>query len=989
MTSVAFSPCDLKQQDLLPQTATGEKNGGVRTPRANAPATVKDSRISYPSTYYHTPSSSPRSLHEVGPASFASSSLSHSLQQPVKTSFVFPISSSHLPEKLPHSFQVSHPGMMYFAPKDLQQHHEDENLKQRRKNQENNREGEEDDDDDVDAAEKEIGGVVRDLVKGEKNTGEKGDGGGGGVPRVYDLLQHQTSSCSSSSSSSSLVLEENVLGSPRGGKYFFNHPFDPYHNCFHQGASFSPSSSREQQSYLLQISSLPITSSIVSPTSPSNQYQYSPQGQQQPSACPYLGLEHLSFSLGHHHHHHSHNITDYHQPHSSSSSSSLPSSPQNPPEGVCKLSPRESYQQQLAREHSSFISQVSEGRRKEKSSDDEEQEGGERRAVLTGASVHPQHHQEEEESRQKQRGDETMVKARSENEDVVNPKKEDLLFLHDKNLPSLHHHHHHLQDGHASKEVIDKEGVAGDDQQLRLHEGEKTCGQPHPPSSSSSCSDTKKSHHHPHRHRKVEDPQALHHAAVIACVNRLIQCFPSGTELHNGYGPLSIPAYWLASYAPTSSDIRRYANAVESLLSSSSLSSSSSSSLRNDGDSSSSFQNQKSSSSVVPYIVVEEKLREWVELGGSLGIHLSLSSSSSGVGQDHHHHHPTSEDSGSSQHPHLSPTIATTPALFDLHLTGKPLASSPSTFYVVQDVVGKGAHGAVFRCKRYRRSSSNTTATAANRLSSSSKTSSSSPSKEDPSQKIQKGQSKKEEEQKHEESSTGEKPSSSSSSSTSSTAPSTAASFFTRPFSRRVPPSSASSSSGKQQQQQQNFQGASSSQLPSSSSSTQPPQSSHEPPPLEKASSSTSQGGKDRGGLLTDEKEGSSNKEKTEDDEDEEEDEYEEDQVALKIIDLDAALQLQESGSQHHHGGGGGADKPPHLMNSSKQARWKYLNQVMKEVQFLEKCQHENIVKMYETFQWPPCYLVLSMELLPGGSLRDLYASAGPLPEPIIANLMQ
>lgn len=121
----------------------------------------------------------------------------------------------------------------------------------------------------------------------------------------------------------------------------------------------------------------------------------------------------------------------------------------------------------------------------------------------------------------------------------------------------------------------------------------------------------------------------------------------------------------------------------------------------------------------------------------------------------------------------------------------------------------------------------------------------------------------------------------------------------------------------------------------------------------------------------------------------EEEDEYEEDQVALKIIDLDAALQLQESGCK----GGGDGHHASHQMgsgsSSSRQARWKYLNQVMKEVQLLEKCQHDNIVKMYEAFQWPPCYLVLSMELLPGGSLRDLYASAGPLPEPIIANLMQ
>ncbi|KAL8450164.1 hypothetical protein Emed_002649 [Eimeria media] len=96
--------------------------------------------------------------------------------------------------------------------------------------------------------------------------------------------------------------------------------------------------------------------------------------------------------------------------------------------------------------------------------------------------------------------------------------------------------------------------------------------------------------------------------------------------------------------------------------------------------------------------------------------------------------------------------------------------------------------------------------------------------------------------------------------------------------------------------------------------------------------------------------------------------EVEEDEVALKILDLDGALRTQCTDAS---------------------GRAQYIQRVMTEANVLSQLEHENIVKFYEAFQWPPCYLVLVTEYLPGGSLRDLCKSSGPLPEPVIARVLK
>ncbi|KAL8435091.1 hypothetical protein ACSSS7_002681 [Eimeria intestinalis] len=96
--------------------------------------------------------------------------------------------------------------------------------------------------------------------------------------------------------------------------------------------------------------------------------------------------------------------------------------------------------------------------------------------------------------------------------------------------------------------------------------------------------------------------------------------------------------------------------------------------------------------------------------------------------------------------------------------------------------------------------------------------------------------------------------------------------------------------------------------------------------------------------------------------------EVEEDEVALKILDLDGALRTQCADAR---------------------GRAQYIQRVMTEANVLSQLEHENIVKFYEAFQWPPCYLVLVTEYLPGGSLRDLFKSSGPLPEAVIARVLK
>ncbi|KAL8425953.1 hypothetical protein Efla_000930 [Eimeria flavescens] len=96
--------------------------------------------------------------------------------------------------------------------------------------------------------------------------------------------------------------------------------------------------------------------------------------------------------------------------------------------------------------------------------------------------------------------------------------------------------------------------------------------------------------------------------------------------------------------------------------------------------------------------------------------------------------------------------------------------------------------------------------------------------------------------------------------------------------------------------------------------------------------------------------------------------EVEEDEVALKILDLDGALRTQCTDAA---------------------GRAQYIERVLTEASVLSQLEHENIVKFHEAFQWPPCYLVLVTEYLPGGSLRDLYKSCGPLPEGVIARVLK
>ncbi|PFH35172.1 hypothetical protein BESB_060590 [Besnoitia besnoiti] len=335
---------------------------------------------------------------------------------------------------------------------------------------------------------------------------------------------------------------------------------------------------------------------------------------------------------------------------------------------------------------------------------------------------------------------------------------------------------------------------------------------------------------------KKPDPQAAHHAAVIACVNRLVESFPASTELHNGYGALAIPPYWLAEHAPTSRDMRRYAALLEEARGARTPSRPASPSHPSQGASeeAASRGSEKEDEGEHPaspsrvIVAVEPRLEEWVRLGGTLG---------------------------------------NVERIFDLQLPAVSF-SPPSAVYAVEELVGKGAHGAVFKCTRYRKA----------------------PKKE-------------------------EKP---------------AGSTFLSAFAKR----SATSADGSQRKDQGG-----------------------------KGEKKAGEKDDKEGETANDESE-AGQEEREEDDED-----VEEDEVALKVIDLDSALQLQGS--------------------CDREARMHLLEQIIREGEVLMRCNHPGIVKMYEAFQWPPCYLVFSMELLPGGSLRDLYVSAGPLPEPIIAALMQ
>ncbi|ANQ06471.1 STE/STE20 protein kinase [Plasmodium coatneyi] len=64
------------------------------------------------------------------------------------------------------------------------------------------------------------------------------------------------------------------------------------------------------------------------------------------------------------------------------------------------------------------------------------------------------------------------------------------------------------------------------------------------------------------------------------------------------------------------------------------------------------------------------------------------------------------------------------------------------------------------------------------------------------------------------------------------------------------------------------------------------------------------------------------------------------------------------------------------------------LKRIMKEVHFLQICNHPNIVKYHESFFWPPCYLVIVCEFLSGGTLFDLYKKCGRITEDVLVHIL-
>ncbi|CEM39682.1 unnamed protein product [Vitrella brassicaformis CCMP3155] len=60
------------------------------------------------------------------------------------------------------------------------------------------------------------------------------------------------------------------------------------------------------------------------------------------------------------------------------------------------------------------------------------------------------------------------------------------------------------------------------------------------------------------------------------------------------------------------------------------------------------------------------------------------------------------------------------------------------------------------------------------------------------------------------------------------------------------------------------------------------------------------------------------------------------------------------------------------------------LEQVRNEISVLSKCNHQNIIKYIESFTYH-AHLIIIMEFLGGGSLRDIIRKHGPLPEPVLA----
>ncbi|KJP89037.1 STE/STE20 protein kinase [Plasmodium fragile] len=77
------------------------------------------------------------------------------------------------------------------------------------------------------------------------------------------------------------------------------------------------------------------------------------------------------------------------------------------------------------------------------------------------------------------------------------------------------------------------------------------------------------------------------------------------------------------------------------------------------------------------------------------------------------------------------------------------------------------------------------------------------------------------------------------------------------------------------------------------------------------------------------------------------------------------------------------------IMNLRYLSKKNSVTRIMKEVHFLQNCNHPNIVKYHESFFWPPCYLVIVCEFLSGGTLFDLYKNCGRITEDVLVHILE
>ncbi|CRG98837.1 protein kinase, putative [Plasmodium relictum] len=77
------------------------------------------------------------------------------------------------------------------------------------------------------------------------------------------------------------------------------------------------------------------------------------------------------------------------------------------------------------------------------------------------------------------------------------------------------------------------------------------------------------------------------------------------------------------------------------------------------------------------------------------------------------------------------------------------------------------------------------------------------------------------------------------------------------------------------------------------------------------------------------------------------------------------------------------------IINLSYLSKKNNLKKILREVYFLKICNHPNIVKYYESFFWPPSYLIIVCEFLSGGTLHDLYKKYGKISEDILVYIIE